>query len=105
MVDFAYGVSLSSQLVSVPSLCRIRKGSNAGKDWRQEEKGTREDQMVGWHHWLNEHEFEQAPGDGEGQGSLACCSTWGGKESETTDQLNKNTNTILIIYNCYWDHG
>ena len=47
---------------------------DAGKDWRQEEKGTTEDEMVGWHHWLNGHELEQAPGDGEGQGSLACCS-------------------------------
>ena len=54
----------------------IRKDPDAGQDWRQEEKGTTEDKMVGWHHWLNRHEFEQAPGDGEGQGSLACCSPW-----------------------------
>ena len=46
--------------------------------------------MVGWHHWLNGHEFEQALGDGEGQGSLACCSPWGRKESDTTEQLNNN---------------
>ena len=51
----------------------IRKNTDAGKDWRQE-KGMTEDEMVGWHHWLNGHEFEQAPGDGEGQGSLVCCS-------------------------------
>ena len=50
------------------------KDPDAGKDWRQEEKGTTEDEMVGWHYWLNGHEFEQAPGNGEGQGSLACCS-------------------------------
>ena len=50
---------------------------DAGKDWRQEEKGTIEDEMVGWHHWLNGHEFKQAPGVGGGQGSLACCSPWG----------------------------
>ena len=50
----------------------IRKDPDAGKDWRQEEKGTTEDEMVGWHHWLNGHEFEQTPEDGEGQGSLAC---------------------------------
>ena len=62
----------------------IWKDPDAGKDWRQEEKGTTEDEMVGWHHWLNRHEFEQAPGDGEGQGSLACCSPWGQKESDTT---------------------
>ena len=54
----------------------IRKDPNAGKDWKLEEKGTTEDEMVGWHHWLNGHEFEQALGDGNGQGSLACCSPW-----------------------------
>ena len=48
------------------------------------------DKMVGWHHRLNRHEFEQAPGDGEGQGSLACCRPWGHKESDTTEQLNNN---------------
>ena len=62
----------------------IRKDPDAGKDWRQEEKGTTEDEMVGWHHQLDGHELEQAPGDGEGQGSLACCSSWGCKESDTT---------------------
>ena len=64
--------------------------TDAGKDWRQEEKGMTEDEMVGWHHRLNRHEFEQAPGDGEGQGSLACCSQWGHKESDITERLNKN---------------
>ena len=58
----------------------IGKDLDAGKDWRQEEKGMTQDEMVGWHHRLNGHEFEQAPGDGEGQGSLACCSPWGRKE-------------------------
>ena len=52
------------------------KDPDAGKDWRQEEKGVAEDEMVGWHHWLNAHDFEQTLGDGEGQGSLACCSPW-----------------------------
>ena len=55
----------------------IRKDPDAGKDWRQEKKGVTDDKVVGWHYWLNGHEFEQAPGDGEGQGSLACCSPWG----------------------------
>ena len=55
----------------------IRKIPDAGKDGRQKENGMTEDVMVGWHHWLSEHEFEQAPGDGEGQGSLACSSPWG----------------------------
>ena len=66
----------------------IRKDPDAGKDWRQEEKGMTQDEMVGWHHQLNGHEFEQAPGDGEGQGILACCSPWGHKELDTTEQMN-----------------
>ena len=66
----------------------IEKDPDAGKDWRQEEKGTTEDEMVGWHHQLNGHEFEQAPGIGDGQGSLVCCSPWGRKESDTTEWLN-----------------
>ena len=64
------------------------KDPDAGKDWRREEKGKTEDEMVGWHHWLNGDEFEQALGNHEGQGSLACYSPWGGKESEVTEQLN-----------------
>ena len=63
---------------------------DAGKDWRQEEKGTTEDEMVGWHHQLNGHEFEQAPGVGDGQGGLACYSPWGHKESDMTEWLNWN---------------
>ena len=65
----------------------IRKDPEAGKDWSQE-KGMTEDKMVGWHHWFSGHEFEQALGNGEGQGSLACCTPWGHKESDTTEQLN-----------------
>ena len=57
----------------------LEKDSNAPKDWRQEEKGMTENEMVGWHHWINGHEFEQAKGDGKGQGSLACCSPWAAK--------------------------
>ena len=60
----------------------IGKDPDAGKDWRQEEKGMTEDEVVGWHHQLNGHEFEQAPGVDDGQGSLACCSPWGRKESD-----------------------
>ena len=61
----------------------IGKDSDAGRDWGQEEKGTTEDEVVGWNHQFNGHEFEQAPGD-EGQGSLMCCNPWGHKESEMT---------------------
>ena len=64
------------------------KDPEAGKDWRREEKGTAEDEMGGWHHRLNGHELGQTPGDSEGQGSLACCSPWGRKEPDTTEQLN-----------------
>ena len=67
------------------------KDPDAGQDWRQEEKGMTEDELVGWHHRLNGHEFEQAPGVGDGQGSLACCSPWGHKESDTTERLNNNS--------------
>ena len=60
----------------------IGKGPDAWEDGKQEEKGMTEDDMVGWHHQLNGHEFEQTLGDGEEQGSLACCSTWGPKEPD-----------------------
>ena len=73
----------------------LGKHPDAGKDWRQEEKGMTEDEMVGWHHRLNGHEFEQAPGDGEGQGSLACCSPWGHKGSDTSERLNSNKSLKL----------
>ena len=72
----------------------IRKDPSAAKDWGQEEKGTTEDEMVGWHHWLNRHEFEQASGVGDKQGRLACCSPWGCKELNRTERLNW---TVLIF--------
>ena len=64
------------------------KDPEAGKDWRQEKKGTTEDGVVEWHHRLNGHEFEQGLGVGDGQGSLACCSPWGHKELDTTERLS-----------------
>ena len=66
----------------------VGKNPDAGKDWRQEEKGMTEAEMVGWHHWLDGREFEQAPGVGDGQGGLACHSPCGRKESDTADQLH-----------------
>ena len=66
----------------------IGKDSDAGMDWGQEEKGTTEDEMAGWHHRLNGRESEWTPGDGDGQGGLACCDSWGRKESDTTERLN-----------------
>ena len=65
-----------------------RKDPDAGKDCRQEEKGMTEDKMVEWHNRLNGRKFEQALGDGEGQGGLVCCSAWGCKEPDMTEQLN-----------------
>ena len=85
----------------------IGEDLDAGKDWRQEEKGTTEDEMVGWHYRLNGHEFEQTLGIGDGQGS---CSPWGCKESDMTEQLNWTELTlkifpwnwnILKFYTCY----
>ena len=75
----------------------IGKDPDARKDWRQEKKGTTEDKMFGWHHWLNGHEFEEALGVGNGQGSLACCSLWGHKELDTTEKLNW-TDMICIYF-------
>ena len=78
----------------------IGKDPGAGKHWRQEEMGMTEDEMVGWHHQLDGHEFEQALGVGDGQGSLACCGPWGRKESDTTELpnwLTPKTSTILSI--------
>ena len=66
----------------------IGKDPDAGKYWRQEEKGMTEDEIVGWHHQLNGHEFWWSLGVGDGQGGLACCASWGRKESDTTEWLN-----------------
>ena len=87
----------------------------AGKDWSQEEKGTTEDEMAGWHHRLDGHEFEQAPGVGDGQGSLVCCSLWGHKGSDTTERRNwtvqfsqdhllKRLSLLSIVYSCLICH-
>ena len=66
----------------------IGKDFDAGRDWGQEEKGTTEDEMAGWQHWLDGRESEWTLGVGDGQGGLACCDSWGGKESDTTERLN-----------------
>ena len=66
----------------------IWKDPDAGRDWGKEAKGTTEDEMAGWHHWLDGHEFGWTPGVGDGQGGLACCGSWGHKESDMTERLN-----------------
>ena len=87
------------------SRCQLTgKDPDAGKDWRQEEKGTTEDEMVGWHHQFNGYEFEQALGVGDGQGSLVCCSPWDYKQSDTIEwlswtELRSLTRTILLPCN------
>ena len=75
----------------------IRKDPDARKDRRQQEKGMTEDETVGWHHQLYEHEFEQTPGDSEGQGSLACCNPWGHKELGMTERLNNNFHKEVAV--------
>ena len=77
LLYFLIGWLWTTRFWSIKGPQHIGKDPDAGKDWGQEQKGTTEDEMVGWHHWFNEHEFEQTPGDWEGQGSLACCSSWG----------------------------
>ena len=80
----------------------IRKDPDAGKVWRQEEKGTAEDEMVGWHHQLNGHGFEQDPGDGEGQGSLACCSPWESQKVRHTWGTEQEQQWMKIFWRCIW---
>ena len=77
----------------------LGKDPHAGKGWRQEEKGMTDDEMLGWHHRLDGHGFQQAPGVGVGQGSLECCTPWGCKESDTTVQLNW-TELISSTHRC-----
>ena len=79
----------------------VWKDPDAGKDQRQEEKGMTEDEMVGWYHRFNGREFEQTPGDGDGQGSLACCSPWGHKKSDRTEGLNNNAWNTCIHWKDY----
>ena len=75
----------------------IGKDSDAGRDWGQEEKGTTENEMAGWHHWLDGRESEWTPGVGDGQGGLACCDSWGCKESDMTEWLNWTEAANLLV--------
>ena len=75
----------------------IGKDSDAGRDRGQEEKGTTEDEMAGWHHWPDGHEFEWNPGVGDGQGGLACSDSWGRKESDTTERLNLTDSVFKVL--------
>ena len=75
----------------------IGKDSDAGTDWEQEKKGKTEDEMAGWHHWLDGRESQWTPGVGDGQEGLACCDSWGRKESDTTDNWSDQSNRKLIF--------
>ena len=79
------------------------KDSDAGRDWGQEEKGTTEDEMAGWHHWLDGCEFEWTPGVGDGQGGLACCNSWGCKESDMPEWLNWTELNWMLTYIYYFN--
>ena len=83
-------------------LGKIEGGRRRGRQ-RREEKGTTEDEMVGWHHWLDGHGFGWTLGVGDGQGGLACCGSWGRKESDTTEQLNW-TELIRCEVICFWGY-
>ena len=72
--------------------------TDAGRDWGQEEKGTTEDEMAGWHHWLDGRESDWTPGFDDGQGALACWDSWGRKESDTTEQLNRTEDSLFFDY-------
>jgi len=76
----------------------VGKDSDAGRDWGQEEKGTTEDEMAGWHHWLDGRESEWTPGVGDGQGGLECCDSWGHKESDTTERLNWTELNLSLLF-------
>ena len=80
----------------------IGKDSDAGRDWGQEEKGTTEDEMAGWNHWLDGRESEWTPGVGDGQGGLGCWDSWGRKESDTTARLNWTdvVNKVTLLSTC-----
>ena len=78
----------------------IGKDSDAGSDWGQQEKGMTEDEMAGWHHWLDGYEFEWTPGVGDGQGGLACCDSWGHKESDTTERLKWTELVCVCVCVC-----
>ena len=82
----------------------IKKDPDSGKDWRQEETGTTEDEMVGWHHRLNGREFDQTMGDGEGQGSLAWCNPWGLKELDMTACLSNSNKNKMVKKGHLWRH-
>ena len=98
--EISPGISLEGVMLKLKPHAKswlIGKHFGAGRDWGQEEKGTTEDQMSGWHHWLYGRESEWTPGAGDGQGGLACCDSWGRKESDKTEWLNWTEQSITQL--------
>ena len=85
-----------------PKSWLIGKDPDGGRDWEQEQKRTTKDKMAGWHHQLYRHEFEWTPGVGDGQGGLACCDSWGLKESDTTERLNWTERNLITKIHISW---
>ena len=98
--EISPGISLEGMMLKPPHATSwlIGKDSDAGRGWGQEEKGRTEDEMAGWHHWLDGRESEWTPGVGDGQGGLACCDSWGHKESDMTERLNWTELILKIFY-------
>ena len=96
LIIYSWPLDAKSQLIG--------KFPDDEKDWGQEEKGATEDKMVGWHHWLNGHEFQKSPGDGERQGSLVCYSWQGHKDLDMTEQLRNNNILCFSWYNIQYHH-
>ena len=112
--EFSLGISLEGMMLKLKLqyfghlMRRVDSGkdSDAGRDWGQEEKGTTEDEMAGWHHGLDGCESEWIPGAGDRQGGLACCDSWGRKESDTTERLNwTELNCRIKIYSSLNDNS
>ena len=95
--QFSFSTPVAREVMYYVKSQLIGKDPDAGKDGKQEEKGTTGNEMVRWHHRLNGHEFEKTLGDGEGQGNLGCCSPWGHKELDMIEGLSSNNNTLIKI--------
>ena len=103
---FCFKIKISTMMYNMINIINsgvswlIGKDSDAGRDWGQEETGTTEDEMAGWHYWLDGREFEWTLGVGDGQGGLVCCDSWGHKESDMTERLNWTELTDVAYESC-----